>query len=400
MKKIKVVDSIMGSGKTSWAIDYINNNSFGKSYIYITPFLDEVKRVKSSITNKHFYDPINEGNGKLENLKELISEGYDVVSTHALFQKADKELIDLIRAGNYILILDEVMNVIQQVPLKNDDFKLLLQNDIVSIAEDCTIKWNNTRGYNDTKYNNIREMANLGTLMYHRESVLMWTFPVEVFDSFKDVYILTYYFEAQFQKYYYDLFSVEYEYYSVKQDENKYMLIPRDNLIEDRSVFKDLINIYEGKLNDVGTLGKLSKTWLVDKSNSKEIDRLRKNTTNYFKNIIRAKSHECLWTTIKDVKHKIGGKGYIKSFSSCNERATNKYSDRNNLAYILNRYMPVMEKTFLIDKGICVDEDKWALSELLQWTWRSAIRNNQKINIYIPSLRMRKLLYDWLEESI
>ena len=44
---IKVIDAPMGSGKTSWAIDYINkpfrhNNNF----MYVTPLLSETKRIK------------------------------------------------------------------------------------------------------------------------------------------------------------------------------------------------------------------------------------------------------------------------------------------------------------------------------------------------------------------
>ena len=51
MNKITVVDAPMGKGKTSWAIKYMNE--LGKEYfrnriIYITPYLDEVKRVKES----------------------------------------------------------------------------------------------------------------------------------------------------------------------------------------------------------------------------------------------------------------------------------------------------------------------------------------------------------------
>jgi len=38
----------------------------------------------------------------------------------------------------------------------------------------------------------------------------------------------------------------------------------------------------------------------------------------------------------------------------------------------------------------------FATSELLQWIRRSAIRNGQIVNLYIPSSRMRKLLTAWL----
>ena len=56
-------------------------------------------------------------------------------------------------------------------------------------------------------------------------------------------------------------------------------------------------------------------------------------------------------------------------------------------------------KQFFIDKGVSVEEENFALSEMLQWIWRSAIRNNEKINIYIPSKRMRDLLLNWLDNE-
>ncbi|MFF5400921.1 hypothetical protein ACFY5J_26965 [Peribacillus butanolivorans] len=55
---IKVIDAICGAGKTSYAIQMINERAnkvgFGddepyssdKKFIYVTPFLSEVKRIK------------------------------------------------------------------------------------------------------------------------------------------------------------------------------------------------------------------------------------------------------------------------------------------------------------------------------------------------------------------
>ena len=43
-----------------------------------------------------------------------------------------------------------------------------------------------------------------------------------------------------------------------------------------------------------------------------------------------------------------------------------------------------------------IEEDKWALSEFLQFMFRSGIRKGEKIRIYIPSLRMRNLLKRWM----
>lgn len=36
-------------------------------------------------------------------------------------------------------------------------------------------------------------------------------------------------------------------------------------------------------------------------------------------------------------------------------------------------------------------------SHLLQWMWRSQIRNGKPIDIYIPSERMRELLNNWIQ---
>lgn len=58
-----------------------------------------------------------------------------------------------------------------------------------------------------------------------------------------------------------------------------------------------------------------------------------------------------------------------------------------------------MVKQFFVNNGVDVNEEGYALSEMLQWIWRSAIRNNEPINIYIPSSRMRNILEEWLDNK-
>ena len=50
-------------------------------------------------------------------------------------------------------------------------------------------------------------------------------------------------------------------------------------------------------------------------------------------------------------------------------------------------------------KGFPVNEDVFALSEMVQWIWRSAIREGNPINIYVPSARMRDLLTRWMNDE-
>jgi hypothetical protein len=60
--------------------------------------------------------------------------------------------------------------------------------------------------------------------------------------------------------------------------------------------------------------------------------------------------------------------------------------------------MNTNEKNFYYKNGITPDEDKYALSIMIQWLWRSAIRDGREISVYIPSKRMRTLLKEWISQ--
>ena len=87
-----------------------------------------------------------------------------------------------------------------------------------------------------------------------------------------------------------------------------------------------------------------------------------------------------------------------KGFIPCNSRATNQYSHKKNCAYVINRYLNPFYEAFFYKRNIVINQDMYALSEMLQWIWRSAIRNDEEINIYIPSQRMRELLINFLND--
>lgn len=399
---MQIVDAMMGKGKTSWAIQQMNEDSANK-YVYITPFLDEVARVKESCRDRKFKDPVNFGKGKQHSLHQLLLNGDNIVSTHALFRDSTETTKKLIESNDYILILDEVMDVIEQVHLKKNDIELMMSENLITIKNGYVI-WNPEKLEYDSRYNDIKNMALNHTLLFVNNTVLMWNFPVEVFKSFKEVYILTYKFHSQIQRYYYDLHSVDYKYNTITKDGDKYALteVNRQSHVNDIDRIKEiskLINILDHpKLNSIGENEfALSNSWFKKKDNTFMIAMLQKNVSNYFKNIRKAKSNDVLWTTFKDYKGKLSGAGYTKGFIACNCRATNEYGDKHNLAYCLNVFLNPIVSQFFIDKGVVIDEEGYALSEMLQWVWRSAIRNGEEIDVYIPSLRMRDLLERYLQ---
>lgn len=400
---IKVVDSIMGSGKSSAAINLMNKDK-ENNYIYITPYLSEVARVKKESTRR-FYEPkVHSKDGQIlfkqEAFHELLREKKNIVSTHSLFLMSNEETKELIYANDYILILDEVMDVVKQITLKEHDLESMLALDFIRIDPDTgLVTWNEDKKHKSTAYDYIKNLCKNKSLYVYKDDMFMWTFPVHIFESFKDVYILTYLFDAQIQKYYYDFHKLDYEYYYATDEFGEYTFI--QGVYDDRDVkekLKGLIDVYEGNLNKIGDLDfSLSKSWYSKRKDSLTV--LKNNTENYFKNIVKAKSKDIIWTTFKNYKPDVKGRGYSRSFIPLNLRATNDYMDRHYLAYTVNLFMNPVIKKFFYKQGVETNEDLYAISELLQWIWRSAIRNDEKIYLYLPSKRMRELFFKWLNNE-
>ena len=64
---------------------------------------------------------------------------------------------------------------------------------------------------------------------------------------------------------------------------------------------------------------------------------------------------------------------------------------------LVNFFMSPEIRQFVNHYDLIFDEDMCSLSALLQWMWRSQIRNGKPIDIYIPSERMRELLNNWIQ---
>lgn len=74
-----------------------------------------------------------------------------------------------------------------------------------------------------------------------------------------------------------------------------------------------------------------------------------------------------MWTCFKNDIPKLKCEGYTKGFVPCNARAINDFKDKQSLAYTVNRFMNPYEYKFFKSKGAEVNQDMFALSELIQW---------------------------------
>ena len=399
---VNVVDAIMGAGKSQSIINYINNNDGGR-FLVITPYLDEVKRYKTWCPKKNFKTPSYDGGSKLDDIKKLIGKGENIISTHALFQKFDNELVDMCRAANYILIMDEVANVVDEYNISKQDYQVLVDNYTDIDPDTKQLVWKSEHSNYVGKFENEKRLCDLGSLVCYGDSLMVWLFPIETFNSFREIYILTYRFDLQLQKYYYDYYGLPYKYLSVAGDSmDTYHLVEHsDGVNHIKHDYKILIHICDNeKLNMIGDRETdLSKGWYERNKKNVSMRILKNNISNFFRNIRGDKSNDNIWTTFKDYYSYLMGKGYTKGFLPLNSRATNEYRDRTSVVYPVNRYLNPFVKNFFTTNNIKVDEDGYALSEMLQFIWRSAIRKGEEIWVYIPSVRMRNLLKKWIEEN-
>ena len=395
--QVNIVDALMGQGKTSALINFINASDPDAKFLYITPYLTEVQRIIEKCASKKFKQPEILGRKKT-GIKYLFEKGVNIVSTHSLFRDFDQEIIDLAYNNNYTLVMDEVADVIEPLAISRDDLATLREK-YTEVVEGHILKW--TAINYEGKFEEYKRLCDIGCVGIYNNNAILWLFPISTFKGFKEIYILTYIFHAQTQKYYFDFYDVEYRYLYILRNSaegsDAYQLTSEPQ-VYDYSKYANLVKIIDNeKLNRIGEMdGSLSSSWYSRNKDNNLMSVLKNNLINYFCNVTKTNSKFTLWTTFKDYQQKLKGKGYTKGFVPSNMRATNDYIDRTTIAYCINKYFNPYIKNFFIQNGIEIDEDAFALCEMLQWIFRSAIRVEHEIHAYIPSKRMRMILKSWL----
>lgn len=387
---------MMGQGKTSAMINFINNSGEDVKFLFITPYLTEVERIIESCPSRTFKQPETYGS-KLNDIKRLFKQKENIVSTHSLFGLFDDEIISLITGGNYILIMDEVAGVVDKLVVSDYDEEIILDK-CVTVGDKDTLTWK-LENY-EGKFEDYKNAIDAGHVKRVNNKTLLYMFPVGVFKAFSEIYIMTYMFDSQIQRYYFDLHGLKYKYRYVTGDSlETYRLV--DTPIEYKNPkLKELIHICDNdKLNKIGERRfSLSKSWYKSDPKKEKVTRLKNNCYNFFRRVSKTRAKHNLWTTFASHQKEVSAKGYASGFLSCNARATNKYKHKTAVAYLLNRFIDPNIVNFFKQQNIRMNADRYALSEMIQFIWRSAIRDGKEIWVYIPSKRMRNLFKKWIDE--
>tara|TARA_R110002074_G_scaffold176448_1_gene339993 strand:- start:296 stop:1618 length:1323 start_codon:yes stop_codon:yes gene_type:complete len=420
MTNVTVIDTIMGAGKTSYIIEHMNrayvDGLFGSSecrFIYVTPLLDEVERVKEACPDLRFKDPKPIHGRKYYGLQTLIEGRENIATTHELFKLLTQETKEALLAANYTLVIDEVLTCCDLFDglTKYDQNDLFNTGKVFIDPQTRRLRWDNeNHGTYIGKFSHVKHLCDNGNLAVYADGskskrVLIWQFPTEFLECFNEVYVLTYLFHGSPMRSYLEAEGVSLNIKAVSGDRKLgYRLVAWDDCNERqiKANIRQLVTIYEGKGNDIGTpkdrKQPLSVSWFK-KADAAALKKLRGNTVTFFKNHAKTPAGSNSWATFKDYRTKLKGEGY--SGKGCwiplNTKATNVFAHKRSMAYLANRFTLPILRNYFAGRGINMNDDIYAISEMIQVLWRTAIRNDEPVTVYIPSERMRVLFKLWLE---
>ncbi len=422
--KVEILDSIMGSNKTNRVLDWIDSNP-NERYLYISPLLSEVDNTSRLATNlKHVsfeFPTTDDSDTKSDDLLAKLEIGANISCTHSLYLGMSEKHLDLIEKHGYIVIIDEEVGVIDAFKkYSTDDLAYLSANGDIEISdEDGMISWVGAELGKKAKYKQFYNLCKAKAVYATKRSdtMLVTQMPVELFTRAKRVIIMTYMFKGNVLDNFLKLKKVD--------------VIPFTDVsptIIDKHRIRNLIDLkpLDRKLLKLGM-----SVYAYSKMDKKGFDLI----SNYIRSTglsVGAKAKDTMYTFPKDVSpvemksgKRVAPRGFLTYktdivdddgnvildskgkpktqdnfcwlHSGC--RATNKYSYKWYLAHCYDRHPNLSVETYLYEYGSPIDKNVFALSEMLQWIWRSRIRNGEPIVLAIPNMRMHNLFLDWLNED-
>lgn len=416
--KITVIDSLMGRGKSTAAISYINDNP-DKNFVVVLPTRSECLRYADALDRTAVVPHTEDQAGKetlLSVFNEAVSQGKSVITTHALLKRWDDTSIRELRGKDYILILDEVLDVVEPFKITSHDYHTLVAGGVVSEEEDeisglkrVVLLNNDYTG----KHASFIQQVSRGNMVRVQDAVCVWLTDPQRLLAFDEVFILTYNFQGSVMAAWLKLNKLSYEMRSIE-----------DGLFVDYKPeygysFRHLIDIVQD--NSLNSIGSRRNALSVSDLSKAKPERMKKLKNCLRKFYVRNKAVDPdlnMWTCPLEFKPKlqyspfgyIGGrvsKNQLKKMTAeervnrdthvtVNMKATNLYKHKRYLAYAYNVFPNPSLTKLLSECGVSFNQEQYALNELVQWVWRSRVRVGEKISLYIPSKRMRNLLIDWL----
>ena len=451
-----IVDSPMGIGKSVTLIDLVR---FRGVYTYdpsLTPqqfarFREACKRERFII----FVSTIKERDERFlqeldakcperppynKSILELIRNGENIVTTQSLYGLFNEETLAAFRRCGfpYTAYFDEIPPLFRNVVggLRNrityscvprfgpSDVRLMQQANMVSM-QDGTVRFDPKCEYSrgDKEYKVFDAVKNLsrsctlypfGSKDGFFTSILAFA-KRELFACFKECWFFSYLTCDSMLHKYCLLNDITMKYYRIigqrviPNPDGKFMELYPEGM--------ERLVILDGRQFNMDC--SLSKEWykraMTEKSSAglKLLKRRFRNAYEFMKQQ-GVRSDTFMFTVFDAYKDLVQSNGNyypsLKRFLPCNTKATNDYSNCTGVAYLCNRFFDVTCTNFLAqraqeenDPRLKFNNDNYALSELLQFIWRSNLRvkdSDKPVYVWVPDKRMRKLLQDFRDKAL
>lgn len=414
MSQFNFVDSPMGAGKTTALFSKLNNEykrQDNKRYICIVLYITEQERFKKAL--KETLPKIPKDGQKIDDIIKLIAKGENVITTHALFGDFNDSVIASIKNSqyDYDLFIDEQPTVLHDIiggsnkkyanssndklnDINSLDLSLAISNNIILKTDNGKYIWNNENSYN--KYNKglflclKQHLLQYDVYMYSvdTDDILISMTKFDTFTCFNQVWVLSYLIKGSLLENYFNFYNItDFNYYHVENNsfiEGYKKIYP--NI--DRLKLEPAKYCFDKSLSRTQYFSFSNKDFenlLLHFNNAIRRIKDRENTLalnrNYYFTAYK-QSIDNFDTALKKNKNiKIAINDCL---IACNVKGTNAYQDRQIVGYLVDRHINPMYANFFNKHGITVDKELYSLSELIQFIWRSNIRDDSSIKpVYV-----------------
>ena len=403
-----IIDYPCGLGKTSALISVLDQRPNLKVLVVVQT-LAEVKRMVSSAPVGRLHAPEDPGlkyRTKGEQLAPLVRAGKSIVITHKLYERVGT-LAYQGAFAQYKIIIDEVPNAVS--PSKfNLDLKSFTEFYIdagyCSLRKDGLVVMTD-KGLEEEERLKLALNEKLississGRLYYDGKKNFIQTLPTSLFTNTAGLIVLTFLSEGSLFLKFLEKLQIDYTVSKSRQCHQRFQLQARDNL----------------KIHRMSSLDKVSFSYSKQTSytpKSAEVTKVRNALKNLRqRNLAVVDLENLMITCAKKNWLKPLGSDYDKakpSLFSINSRMFKGANWLPNTTRGTNDYIHCTHAIYLYEQNVNPISLRWlntdnaefraayALTEMVQWLWRSQIRNGKAVDVYIPSKRMREILQRWL----
>lgn len=436
----RIVDAPMGIGKSETLIRMIRRHwggegSENRRFIIFVPTIKErdlrfIPQLNLKTPHTHPY---------IKEIEQMIRNGDNIVATHSLWSIFSDETLKAFRESQYkyIAFFDEVPQLFRdtvgagrkldetdgEIRFGPEDVKLMQRENMI-LVKDGEIRYNPHCEYDKSKsdykvFNAVKYLTKSCTLYPYGDKDGEFTSIIafarrELFSCFCQCWIFSYLTHENMLHKYCLLNHINMEYFIMDE---RYLMKHNGKYIETYPPGIERLVILDDRA--FNSDASLSKRWFADASQDKtraglkQLERQCRNAYDYMKKR-GVRSQTFMYTVFNAYRDRLKSDGRHfptqKRFLPCNAKATNDYSNCNGVAYLCNRYFDVNCTNFLTQRAeiennpdLKFNNDVYALSELVQFIWRSnarQIHSDKPVYVYVPSKRMRMLLQEFQQRAL